>query len=69
MFEIKIASVLHREELVAEIYYEREQWVEISQESDELLIEFHPKRNHSCWRFSFDEAMMVLESARKKLLN
>lgn len=37
-FEIKIAIIPTRENLVAEIFYKHEQWIEISQETDELLI-------------------------------
>lgn len=40
-FVVKIASIPHREELVAEIYYNHEQWVEISNESNQLIMQFY----------------------------
>lgn len=49
---------------MAEILYEGVQWVEISQEIDELIIQFyaHPRQRH--WEFPLDEALMVLEQAK-----
>ena len=67
-FVIKIGSVPHREELVAEIYYNYEQWVEISQEQEPLIIRFYSPLVGKCWEFSLDEALEVLEKAKKKLL-
>ena len=67
-FEITIASLPDRERVVAEIYYDNFQWVEISQETNELLIQFysHPKQDH--WEFQLDEAVTVLQEAKKALL-
>ena len=67
-FEITIASLPHREELVAEIYYENQQWVEISQETGKLIIQFYPHPKQKYWEFSLEEAMQVLEQAKNKLL-
>lgn len=39
-FEIEIASIPTRKNLVAEIFFKDEQWVEISQEKGSLL-EYH----------------------------
>lgn len=68
-FHITIASLPDRERLVAEILYEDVQWAEISQETDDkLIIQFysHPKKKY--WKFSHDEAVQILEQAKKKLL-
>lgn len=67
-FEIVIASLPERERLVAEIFYEDVQWVEISQETEELTIQFcsHPRKEY--WEFPFEEALEILKQARDELL-
>lgn len=67
-FTIKIGSVPNREELVAEIYYEHEQWVEISQEEAQLIMKFYNPLNNKYWEFPCDEALNILERAKNKLL-
>ncbi len=46
-FRITIASLPDRERLVDDVFYEGVQWVEISQESDEVVVQFysHPRKN------------------------
>ena len=68
-FEIEVASIPTRENLVAEIFYKDEQWVEISQETGELLIQFYSPNHGDYWEFSFDEAIQALKQAKKKLLS
>ena len=67
-FRITIASLPDRENLVAEIFYEGNQWIEISQETDEIIIQFysHPTQEH--WEFPLDEALEALERAKKRFL-
>jgi hypothetical protein len=67
-FRITIASLPDRKHLVAEILYEGVQWAEISQESDEVVVQFysHPRKKH--WEFTYDEAILILEKAKNKLL-
>lgn len=67
-FRITIASLPDRERLVAEILYNGIQWAEISQETDQLMIQFysHPQKKH--WEFAFEEAFKILEQAKNKLL-
>jgi hypothetical protein len=67
-FRITLASLPDREHLVAEILYEGLQWAEISQESGELSIQFYSHPRQKCWEFPFDEALEVLEQAKKKLI-
>lgn len=68
-FRILIASVPNRERLVAEIYYDNQYWVEISQENDEeLIMQFYSHPTAKYWTFPFEEALKVLEQARNKLL-
>lgn len=64
-FRITVASLPDREHLVAEILYEGIQWAEISQETGELIIQFysHPRKKY--WEFPIDEALKVLEQAKK----
>lgn len=68
-FEIIIASLPHRERLVAEIYYNNMYWVQISQEEKELVIQFYSYPNGTYWKFSYEEALQVLEQAKNKLLD
>ena len=67
-FRIIIASLPDRERPVAEIAYDNVQWVEISQETDEVIVQFYPHPRKKYWEFSFEEAIEVLEKAKKKLL-
>jgi len=50
------------------LHYLLKYWAEISQESEEIVIQFYPHPNEKCWEFLFDEALEVLEQAKKKLL-
>ena len=67
-FEILIASLPHRERLVAEIYYDNMYWVQISQEEEDLVIQFCSHPSEKYWTFSYDEALHMLEQAKNKLL-
>jgi hypothetical protein len=66
-FEVKIVSVPHRERLVAEIYYDSNHWVEISDEHEELIVQFYRHPNKRYWEFPLDEALEALERAKKRL--
>ena len=68
-FEITVVSLPHREELVAEIYYQNQQWVEISQETGELIIQFYPHPRQKYWEFPLEQALQALEQAKKKMLD
>ena len=67
-FYITVASLPDREHLVAEIFYKEFQWVEISQECEELIIQFYPHPRQSYWEFSYEEAIKILEEAKNKLM-
>ena len=67
-FEILIASLPHRERLVAEIYYDNMYWIQISQEEEELVVQFYSHPTEKYWIFPLEEALKVLEEARNKLL-
>jgi hypothetical protein len=68
-FYISIASLPDRKQLVAEICYQGFQWVEIAQETNTLTIQFytHPQKDY--WEFPLDNALNILEQAKKRLLD
>jgi hypothetical protein len=67
-FRIVIASLPDREKCVCEIYYNHVEWAEISQEDNEIMIQFysHPSQNY--WEFPIDVALEILQKAKKKFL-
>jgi hypothetical protein len=67
-FRITVASLPDRERLVSEIIYNGVQWAEISQETGNLVVQFYSHPQKKYWEFSLDEAIEVLEKAKKKLL-
>ncbi len=50
-FNITIASLPNREKVVAEICYNNELWIEISQETDELNIQCYPSQKNLTGNF------------------
>ena len=68
-FRIIIASLPDRERVVAEIWYDNIQWIEISQETDQLIIEFYSYPMKKYWEFSYNETYKYLKRARNKLLS
>ena len=67
-FRITVASLPDRERLVAEIFFQGIQWAEISQETDELIIQFYSQPEEEAWEFHYSEALDALERAKNKLL-
>lgn len=67
-FEIIIVSLPEKERLVAEIYYDNMYWVQISQETDELIIQFYAHPTQKYWEFPLDEALGALQQAKKRFL-
>lgn len=68
-FSITVASLPNRDQLVAEIFYEDVQWVEISQDTGKLIIEFYPHPTLECWQFPLDQALEALQKAKKRLVD
>lgn len=68
-FEIIIVTLPDRERPVAEIYYDNMHWVEISEETDEPVIQFYRHPSMPYWEFDLDEALEVLARAKAKLLD
>ncbi|WP_316355855.1 hypothetical protein [Candidatus Neptunichlamydia sp. REUL1] len=67
-FNIDILELPERENTVAEIDYKKHQWVEISAEiPNKFSVQFYPHPENGYWEFPYDEAMEVLEEAKKSL--
>lgn len=67
-FRVVIASLPNRENCVCEIYYNHVQWVEISQETEETIIQFYSHPDQDYWEFPLDVALQVLEKAKRRYL-
>ncbi len=65
---VDIGSPPDRRKLVAEIFYDREQWAEIHQEAGSLTLELYPRQDGKPWEFSFDEALNALRHAKRRLV-
>ncbi len=68
-FEITVAGLPDRDELVAEIFHENLQFVEISYENEKLMIEFYGYEERDIWQFSYYEIMDVIEKAKQRLFD
>jgi hypothetical protein len=66
-FRLSISSPPDREYLVAEIFAETEQFAEISQETESLVIQIYPRQSGEFWTFEFEELTEVLNLARSRL--
>ena len=58
-----------REKVVAEIWHDDGQIVEISNEHDSIDLELYPNPSGGAWRIDFDEFVKALENAKGRLLN
>jgi hypothetical protein len=65
--ETKIASVPDRENLVAELWYDKVMWAEIAQENNEPILELYPHPTGKPWTFKFSEALAFLQQAMHRL--
>ena len=64
-FNIELSSVPDRENLVAEIWYEKKMIAEVNKEREKLVIEFCLDEKKS---FMLDEFLEVLENAKRRIL-
>lgn len=67
-FSYQIASPYDREELVAELLYDDEQWGEISKEQGEVVLELYPRQDGEPWRFPPEDVERLINLARRDLL-
>ena len=64
-----IASPPDREKLVAELFYENEQWAELHQESNTgLTLELYPRPDTQPWSFPLADALSALQVASRRLV-
>ena len=64
-FSIELSSVPDRENLVAEIWYEKKMVAEVNKEIEKVVIEFCLDEKIS---FMLDEFFEVLENAKRRIL-
>lgn len=67
---VQIASVRDRDNLVAELLYEDEQWGEIFQETENPILEIYPRnngKNDKIWSFDLTEMIEKLTDAQKRI--
>ena len=64
-FNTELSSVPDRENLVAEIWYEKKMVAEVSKETEKFVIEFYLDGKIS---FMLDEFFEVLENAKRRIL-
>lgn len=67
-FRICISSPPDRNKLVAEVFFENVQWVEINQEKDTFEVEFYPRPDGQTWKIDYSEAIDALNEAKCRLL-
>ena len=70
-FKIILSSDVDYNELCAEIFFEGQFVAILTQEHgfENLEIEIHPPRNKETWVFKFSEFELILNSAKKALLD
>lgn len=66
-YRICISSPPDRNKLVAEVFFENVQWVEINQEKDVLEVEVYPRPDGQPWRIDYLDAIDALSEAKWKL--
>lgn len=67
LYEILITSPPDRELLVAEIWYNREFLIEISQENDAPIVQFYPYSSHIYWKLRYVDVLNYLIEAKNAL--
>jgi len=68
MIQITIASLPHREKVVAELWLDQEQLAEINQEEDILTLEIYPGFDGRPWAVPLDEFVAALNTAKRRLV-
>ncbi len=64
----QIASLPDKDFVVVEIYYEDEQWAEISQENGRPLITMFSPIGSQYWELDVDEVLHIINHAKGRLL-
>ncbi len=63
-----IARTPNSKQLIAQLWYENEQWGEISQQQGEFKLEIYSKPNGRSWQLKYEQALKVIQEAKDKLL-
>ena len=68
-FEFTVGSDVDYEELIADVGYENNLVVLLTQEAgfQNLRIRIYPPKNAECWDFRFDEFEDIIHRAKKRL--
>ena len=68
-YEMKIcvSSPPDRDKLVAEIFFDNQQWAEVNQERGELWVEFYARQDGHPWSILFSDAVNALQQAEQRL--
>jgi hypothetical protein len=67
----KIAVIItstEKEQLVAKLWYDNEQWAELSQEHGELQLEIYPKASGQAWKVRYADMIEAIQEAKERLL-
>lgn len=66
-FEILLASVPDRDDLVAEVWHDDAQFAEVRREGDYFLVEVYPNPKGKLWTFKYPELIRALNAAEGML--
>ncbi len=68
LFEFTIVSAYDREKLTCEISYKNEIIAEISQETNEFMLEIYPSKMNKWWEIPLAAFQQALEDGKNHLL-
>lgn len=63
-YKIYIASLPEKENCVCEILYKNVTWIEISKETDEVILQVYGNPFRNEWTLNLEESLLMLEAAR-----
>ena len=67
-FSFRVTSDISKEKVFAEVFYDNDQWAEISQEGEKPQVIFFSPSSGRYWEFPLEEALEALVKAKKVLL-
>ena len=65
--DIKIASVPDRGRVVAELWFQDEQFAELNQEQDEIMVELYARSSGTPWIIPYSDLLFALREAKNDL--
>ena len=66
---VTIASVPDRENVVAELWCDKQLWGELSYENNEFKLEIYPSSTGRAWNLKYENVLKSIIVAKEKLLN